>query len=80
MSESSLPSGSPRHSSAPSYVVVDWAPVLHLVAPGVGGRWLSDNYGRTTTAYTMCGVTVTGLLDDASKYVVACLTCLAKAH
>lgn len=61
------------------YAIVNWEPVLHLLANDAGFTWICDNYGRLSTCHSQCGEIVSGYLHDASKHVVTCLTCLVEA-
>lgn len=63
------------------YAIVEFSdPVLHLVEERASDNFVYDAYHRTRVCQTQCGLTLTGMLDDAEKYVVTCLTCLCTAR
>lgn len=53
-------------------VVVNWEPVLHMVAASTP----SVRYQENTMTYTQCGRWVTGYVDDNADLCVTCLSCL----
>lgn len=56
--------------------VVNWETITHMVATDTQMSWIEDHYKQTATAWTQCGKSITGFIDDGENHVITCLECI----